>query len=210
MGAGKNLQSFLKDKNITVTQLSKGTGISSNTLYAIIKRDSNINATTINKIAEYLQMSIDELSRIIISDNEDINSKYLEPHTFDTNLETLSDKKDLIKKLNDLTSEYQMQTQSLMNLQARYQEKKMQHAQIEFDIQRLTLDIQHLQNDIKTRQLELHLIQEKIAEIDKKNIAAQRKIIDLFSGSHVVQKPVPNEENVTFEMITDDDKKEED
>ena len=52
MGFGAKLGDILKSKNMTVAELSKQTGISSSTLYAIIRRDSdNVNLSAIQKIA---------------------------------------------------------------------------------------------------------------------------------------------------------------
>lgn len=39
MGLGKNLKEILKQKNMTIKDLSEKTGISANTLYSITKRD---------------------------------------------------------------------------------------------------------------------------------------------------------------------------
>lgn len=76
MGQGKKLQSLLKERNISVTKLTNETGISSNTLYAIIKRDSNINADTLSKISNALQISIDSLRQLLADEtlNEEISN----------------------------------------------------------------------------------------------------------------------------------------
>ena len=50
MGFGNTLSNLLKSKNMTVAELAKKTGISSSTLYAIIRRDSdNVNLSAIQK-----------------------------------------------------------------------------------------------------------------------------------------------------------------
>lgn len=62
MGFGANLESILKSKNMTVAELAKRTGISSSTLYAIIRRDSdNVNLSAVQKIANELKISVNEL-----------------------------------------------------------------------------------------------------------------------------------------------------
>ena len=61
MGDGKKLQEILKERNYPVTKLASDTGISVNTLYALIKRDSGISSSSLNKIADALQISVDEL-----------------------------------------------------------------------------------------------------------------------------------------------------
>lgn len=62
MGLGKKLQNILKAKNMTVVDLSKSTGISSSTLYAIIRRDSdNVSLEAVRKISTALQIPLDTL-----------------------------------------------------------------------------------------------------------------------------------------------------
>jgi transcriptional regulator with XRE-family HTH domain len=62
MGFGAKLGEILKSRNTTVTELAKQTGISSSTLYAIIRRDSdNVNLSAIQKIASALQIPIENL-----------------------------------------------------------------------------------------------------------------------------------------------------
>lgn len=62
MGFGANLESILKSKNMTVAELAKRTGISSSTLYAIIRRDSdNVNLSAVQKITNELKISVNEL-----------------------------------------------------------------------------------------------------------------------------------------------------
>lgn len=41
MGIGLNLKQTLKEYELTVTELSRKTGISTNTFYAMIRRDNN-------------------------------------------------------------------------------------------------------------------------------------------------------------------------
>lgn len=61
MGLGSKLKNILKSKNMTVTELANLTDISSSTLYAIIRRDSdNVSLDTVKKIATALQMSTDD------------------------------------------------------------------------------------------------------------------------------------------------------
>ena len=97
MGNGKKLQEIIKDKNYTVTKLAEETGISVNTLYAIIKRDSNITSTTLNKIADAWQISVDELSDLL-SEAEISEAAQEEPYVMDPDT-LLSDVQSIIKKL---------------------------------------------------------------------------------------------------------------
>ena len=53
MGFGKNLQESLKFHGITVPELSRRTGISSQTIYSLIRRDSNrVNMALLSKIED--------------------------------------------------------------------------------------------------------------------------------------------------------------
>lgn len=62
MSFGKTLQRILEERNITVLELSNKTGISSNTLYAIIRRDSsNVNIEILRKLSDFLEITTDEL-----------------------------------------------------------------------------------------------------------------------------------------------------
>ena len=62
MAVGQNLKRVLTEKKIKVTELAEKTGISTNTLYAIIKRDSlNISYDNLINICEALRISPVEL-----------------------------------------------------------------------------------------------------------------------------------------------------
>lgn len=62
MGFGANLKILLKEKGITIKELSEVTGISKNTLYSITKRDTRLpNDEIISKIAKALNMEYGEL-----------------------------------------------------------------------------------------------------------------------------------------------------
>lgn len=83
MGIGTRLKQIIKDKNMTIKQLAEITGIPVNTLYSIVKRDSDrVRAKTVQALAEALgvtptyligydekivnpeQYSVEELSKI--------------------------------------------------------------------------------------------------------------------------------------------------
>ena len=77
MAIGKRLKELLKEKKITVKQLSSITGISENTLYAIIKRDNKrINDDIAAKIVSALNIEVLDL---IDTDNK---LKYSEKNSF--------------------------------------------------------------------------------------------------------------------------------
>ncbi len=62
MGLGKNLKEILKQKNMTIKDLSEKTGISANTLYSITKRDGRTaRFDIIKKICSVLGVSESDL-----------------------------------------------------------------------------------------------------------------------------------------------------
>lgn len=62
MGFGKRLKEILKNKGITIKELSDMTGISLNTLYSITKRDTSMpTREIIDKITAALQIELSEL-----------------------------------------------------------------------------------------------------------------------------------------------------
>lgn len=78
MGIGKKLSCELKNQNMKVSELSKKSGISSQTLYAIIKRDSErVNIETLQKISQTLNVPITTFidnSPLDIISNDFVNS----------------------------------------------------------------------------------------------------------------------------------------
>ena len=65
MGIGQNLKSVLKEKRITIKELSKISGVSLNTLYSITKRDSNnADIVKLKKIADALEVPLSVLTAI--------------------------------------------------------------------------------------------------------------------------------------------------
>lgn len=62
MGFGAKLKTLLKEKKMTIKELSEATGISKNTLYSITKRDTRLPSDKIIiKIANALDMDYAEL-----------------------------------------------------------------------------------------------------------------------------------------------------
>jgi transcriptional regulator with XRE-family HTH domain len=62
MGLGSEIKAALKERKMSIKELSERTGISLNTLYAITKRDStNVNMDIIMKIAKELDMDISSM-----------------------------------------------------------------------------------------------------------------------------------------------------
>lgn len=70
MGLGLELKKILKKRNMSVAELSRRSGISVNTLYTIINRDSSgISASNMFKISEALNLESDEIALLDISLN---------------------------------------------------------------------------------------------------------------------------------------------
>ena len=77
MGIGFGLKEILREKGISIKELSALSGISLNTLYSITKRDSDrIDPVLQRKIAEVLNISIQDLQEKKISNEGDFN-RYL-------------------------------------------------------------------------------------------------------------------------------------
>lgn len=99
MAIGKRLKELLQQRGMTVRELAVKSGISENTLYAIIKRDNKtLNPDIAAKISEALQISIDQ----IILWNEYVESARLEmqkimnpPHPTSTDKEIINEYADM-------------------------------------------------------------------------------------------------------------------
>lgn len=62
MGIGVKLKELLSEKKMSVAELSRLTGISTNTLYAVIRRDSDrMNGEALIKISEIFQVPLSTL-----------------------------------------------------------------------------------------------------------------------------------------------------
>ena len=61
MGDGKNLKELLQKQGKTVKELSKATGIKTTTLYSIIQKDSNIRFDYGLRIANELNVDVNEI-----------------------------------------------------------------------------------------------------------------------------------------------------
>ncbi len=71
MGLGIILKDILADKNMSIKELSKITGIPLNTLYSITKRDTiNVRQDTIEKISKALDVPTEKLIQMLRQDIE--------------------------------------------------------------------------------------------------------------------------------------------
>ena len=62
MGIGTNLKLALKEYDLTVAELSRKTGISTNTFYAMIRRDNNkISPDMLKKICDNTDITVYDL-----------------------------------------------------------------------------------------------------------------------------------------------------
>ena len=63
MGVGFRLKTLLRERNMTIKELSEISGIPKNTLYSITKRDSErVDATVIQAMARVLNVSFEDLA----------------------------------------------------------------------------------------------------------------------------------------------------
>ena len=76
MGFGKRLKEILKERNMTIKELSKLSGISQNTLYSITKRDNTLaRFDIVEKIASVLDISPQELIISKTGNDKNIQAK---------------------------------------------------------------------------------------------------------------------------------------
>lgn len=163
MGQGKKLQSLLKELNMSVAKLANETGISSNTLYAIIKRDSNINADTLSKVANALQLSIDSLGQLLTDESSNEDTDESTTHYLDIKFDdTIIEVNKLIDRLNNLTKDYQVSLDRLRQLTKEREDAMYQKQHLEKRIRDLDNKIDLLSNEIANRRTELELIRRKI------------------------------------------------
>ena len=84
MGIGINLKLALKEYGLTVAELSRKTGISTNTLYAMIRRDNQkIDPEMLRKICDNSEITVYDL----LDDYEDYIVKYLDPSSSKADIE---------------------------------------------------------------------------------------------------------------------------
>lgn len=164
MGEGKRLQDYLKSRNIKITQLARESGISPNTLYATIKRDSSISAVTLGKLSKALGIETSELSEII-SNNPKEKEAAFKPRILDSELEqTLLDTKELINKLNSLTREYEIALRRKNELNAMISDAEKRVYDLQMRILKNKSELDVVKTDIANRQLELEILRKKLYE----------------------------------------------
>lgn len=84
MGIGINLKIALKEYDLTVAELSRKTGISTNTLYAMIRRDNQkIDPQMLKKICDNSEITVYDL----LDNYEDYIVKYCDPSSSKADIE---------------------------------------------------------------------------------------------------------------------------
>ena len=162
MGDGKKLQEILKDRSVSVAKLSKDTGISTNTLYALIKRDSKINNVTANKIAASLNMTLEEFSELLLDATDEADNVELQSHVVDSGIEIVKDVKTLIRQLNNLTDEYNYRMSQILELRQRIAQIKRQRDALANEECKLEIRLKTLENEVENREVELRRIRDKL------------------------------------------------
>lgn len=161
MGEGKKLQELLKKRNCTVTKLAADTGISVNTLYALIKRDSGISNSNLNKIAEALNMSVDELSNLL--SEEETSNALSEETPYFLNVDTLDqDIHKILIRLNDLSKQYREKIRSADELRHRIALLTKQQESIAAEKESAQMQLKVVENDILNMSIDLDLIRQKL------------------------------------------------
>lgn len=161
MGDGKKLQEILKERNYPVTKLASDTGISVNTLYALIKRDSGISSSSLNKIADALQISVDELSTLLSQEENEKTLQEEQQYLLDPDA-VFEDMQDIINKLNELSIQYKKKMEESHKLRSRIAYLTKQQEAILSEKENLQLNLRMVDNDIKNMALELDLIRQKL------------------------------------------------
>lgn len=83
MGIGTNLKLALKEHDLTVAELSRKTGISTNTFYAMIRRDNNkISPEMLKKICDNTDITVYDL----LDDYDALAAKYYGPKDSDNSI----------------------------------------------------------------------------------------------------------------------------
>ena len=83
MGIGVNLKIALKEYDLTVAELSRETGVSTNTLYAMIRRDNQkIDPEMLKKICDNSEITVYDL----LDDYEDYIAKYYDTQSSESEL----------------------------------------------------------------------------------------------------------------------------
>lgn len=171
MGQGKQLQSLLKEKNITVTKLAELAGISPNTLYAIIKRDSGINIDNMKSLAQALQMTLDELSSSLQDSSIDTaiedNNSFEESLNLDLDfIETLGDEDVLIlvNRLKITNKELLKVIDEVKQVKTEKNSLLQQRQKIDQKLAETDSVINKLTNRLKNLELEMQILQNKLVK----------------------------------------------
>lgn len=179
MGTGNKLKQLLKEKKMTVAELSRKTKISAQTLYSIINRDSSISYENLLLLSKALEIDIIELSDF---------KKYQQ--------DVIANRPGLSvmqKKWNDKNRpEHEMFLEFANNA-------IIESLDITEDKQELLYNYNQLNEMGKEEALKRV---SELTEIPKYSIA------NLMSGMRGLDLP-EGDTTVTFEMVTDNNKKEE-
>lgn len=104
MGVGFELKRILRDRNMTIKQLSSISGISLNTLYSITKRDSvKCDAVIVKTIADALDINPLELyGGAFVGYKEDYDILFPDIFNPKSDSNTKSKETNLLEKFNEL------------------------------------------------------------------------------------------------------------
>lgn len=184
MTIGEKIKRIRKERGLTQKELGAALGgISQQQVGQWETGKANPKIETIKKIAEALNVDISELSDF-------------------TNY-----KQKIINKSPFLSVMHKSRNNEELEEDVLYQDALHHHMIESLDITEDKQELLYNYNKLNDKGKEEALKRvSELTEIPK----YQTLITGLQSGNYLIQKPVSIEENATFEMITDDDKKEED
>ena len=125
MAIGMNLEIALRDMEMTVAELSRKSGVSTNTLYSIIRRDSKkVDATILKKICDASGIPVYDLLSDVMSEEDFPLYDYLDAETDEERENTKSRVLDYLKNKDPALRTYIIESlktdEMFMNISSAY------------------------------------------------------------------------------------------
>lgn len=116
MGLTDKLNELLKEKNITKSQLSKASGVPYTTIDGFYKKGTdNVKLSTLKKLADYFECSLDYLVDDKIELSNNTNKQVEEESTNDSIISINKDEKDVEELLEETMSQIFNQDGLMLN-----------------------------------------------------------------------------------------------
>lgn len=187
MSIGSKIRKYRKQQGLTQKELAKLSGLNEVTIRSYEADKYKPKQENLKKLANALGVYIGELDA---DWSKNINLENIDFREFALELSDLN---------NAISRKYEYKKKTLLNT---LDANGIIYVQ-DIQEQKIISDFRELNSNGKMEALKRI---EELTEIPK----YQKDAIDLMAGTKAVMAKVPIEENVTFEMITDDDKKKED